>query len=558
MLERISIKNIALIEAIEIPFREGLNILSGETGAGKSMILESISLLLGSRANLDLLRTGQDEGMVEGLFDLTAMPWVLERLDQAGIPREEHQLIVRRILKRDGKHRIFLNGASTTLQTLQKICEDLIDLCGQHEHQSLLKPRTQMELLDRFAETTELAERWQAELKRLHSLEERRGHLLSNVGELQTQADFVRFQMKELKDANLRSGEEEELEEEKEKLALRAQEMESWQRAQELLDDEELGVLSKLRRLHHLLKQKLKSATPQEWGYVERAQAELEELSLLVNRQVGGGDSDPERLENIRERLAVLSNLKRKYGTTIEEMLSRLESLQKRLEELDTSDEKLKELEREEKALVEVLLREGKSLFQKRESAAAKLSKRVTSELQDLRMLDAKLEFKLSELLHAESRTQWGALGPCELNIGIQTNVGSEMRPLGRIASGGELSRVMLAMRRVIADRGGIGVYLFDEIDAGIGGQTAFEVGKKLKSVAKHHQVLCITHLPQVACFADHHLVVEKMVASGKTRTQVRELRDQTRKEEIARMLGGPVLSKKSMDNASELLKLAR
>jgi DNA repair protein RecN (Recombination protein N) len=289
---------------------------------------------------------------------------------------------------------------------------------------------------------------------------------------------------------------------------------------------------------------------------LERALSEAEEASLEVNRYLGAVDLDPERLEHVQSRLSRLAELRRKYGATTEEMIAMLETLEAELSTLENSETKAKEIEADLRKLEKKILAAAESLSEKRVKVAKLLGKSVTDELKDLRMSDAKFAVELG---FAKDVSAYGPrLAGNTIQFVVQTNKGEEARPLGKIASGGELSRLMLSIRRVIADRGGIGVYLFDEIDAGIGGQTGFEVGRKLKSVASFNQVICITHLPQVAAFADHHLVVQKTSSGARTQTTVVELAKKERKEEIARMLGGPNLTKKSLSNAAELLETAQ
>jgi len=556
MLETLKIKNLAVIDSAEVPFEAGLNILSGETGAGKSIVIEAISLILGSRATSDLIRTGCDEAVVEGLFRMDTLPWLTQRLEEAGFSTDENELLIKRIVSRNGKHKIYINGSLATLGQLQKTCEDLVDLCGQHEHQSLLKATTQIELLDRFGGLEKEVRNFRDtffEWKKLHEEAETLSH---SEAERALRADYLKFQIDELRSAELSPGEDEKLQTEKSLLQSGSSRLQAADSALKALESEESGALEALRLSLGKLRKlsELDETCEPIQESLEKALNEAEDASLLLNRYLASLDLDPTRLELIQSRLSKIAELRRKYGSSVEEMLSVLEKLEAEFSTLDQSEERLKKITAEISEREKTLRKKGTELSIKRKKISKLLSQSVTAELKDLKMAEAEFEI---ELEFQENSTGWGPHGADSIQFLVRTNKGEAKRPLGKIASGGELSRLMLAIRRVIADRGGIGVYLFDEIDAGIGGQTAFEVGKKLKSVAAYNQVICITHLPQVAAFANHHLSVQKKTTKDRTLTSVVELSEKERKEELARMLGGPELTKKSLENAAELISMA-
>jgi DNA repair protein RecN (Recombination protein N) len=557
MLETLKIKNLAVIDSVEVPFEPGLNILSGETGAGKSIVIEAISLILGSRATSDLIRAGCDEAVVEGIFSTKELPWLEARLESAGFALEDHTLLIKRSISRAGKHRIYINGSLATLANLQAVCEDLVDLCGQHEHQSLLKASTQIELLDRFGGLTKEADAFAKVFSAYRSMRDELARLSGNEAERTRRVDFLRFQIDELRAAELAPAEDEKLQTEKTLLQSSETRLGHGEAIRRALEEEDAGALAAIRTA--LNRAKTLSALDENAEAIratlERALAEAEEASIEVNRYLGSVDLDPERLEHVQTRLSRLAELRRKYGATTEEMIAMLETLEAELSALENSESKAKEIEADLRKLEKKILAAAETLGEKRAKVAKLLGKSVTDELKDLRMSDAKFAVDLG--FSKDVETYGPRLAGNTIQFVVQTNKGEEARPLGKIASGGELSRLMLSIRRVIADRGGIGVYLFDEIDAGIGGQTAFEVGKKLKSVASFNQVICITHLPQVAAFANHHLSVQKSSSGSRTQTTVVELTKKDRKDEIARMLGGPVLTKKSLENAAELLETA-
>jgi DNA repair protein RecN (Recombination protein N) len=557
MLQTIKIKNFALIENAEIPFEKGLNILSGETGAGKSIVLEAISLLLGGRANNEVIRTGADEAVVEGFFDIEQLPWLKDRLKEVGIDCEDHELLIKRTLNKNGKNRIFINGELATLNMLSDVCEDLVDLCGQHEHQSLFKSSVQLGLLDRFAGIEALQLKVREQFKKTTTLREEWESLKKKEEERVQRLAFIQFQIEELQEANLQPGEDESLQSEKKLLQSSEQRMQLVAQIDSALDGDD-GAMNALK----LALSKAKSLSQMDESVIElhrsleRALAEVDESSRMARNYLSRGDLSPERLQEVQERLSLIINFKRKYGSTVEEILSHQEKLTGEMDLLTNLSSRLDSLEGEFQKEKDSTLKLAKDLFQKRKKGAETFTKAVSKELKELRMQDAEVELSLH---FSDDITTWGpdSVGT-EIELLVQTNLGEEKKPIQKIVSGGELSRLMLAIRRVIADKGGIGVYLFDEIDAGLGGQTAFTVGKKLKSVASYNQVLCITHVPQVACFADHHLSISKHTTKGRTVTEVHSLSLDEKRDEIARMLGAEKLTPAALKNAKDLIESAR
>ncbi|MGZ3687617.1 MAG: DNA repair protein RecN [Bdellovibrionota bacterium] len=557
MLETLSIKNIAVIDSAQIQFKKGLNILSGETGAGKSIVIEAISLLLGSRASAELIRSGCDEAVVEGFFDISDIPWIKPRLEKLGFDSGTSELLIKRTVHRAGKHRIFVNGELATLSILQQLCEGLVDLCGQHEHQSLIRPQTQLDLLDRYGGLLEQSRAVAGAFGKTRALVKERDSLSEAEAERSRKADFLKFQIEELRAAELEEGEDDKLQLEKQLLQSAEARVQGAESVRAILEAEDDGALNALRAAALKLRslaQLDEKVLPLRDG-IDRAIAEAEEVAIGLNRYLGAVELDPSRLETVQERLSQIADLRRKYGASIAEMLVTLGKLESESGALGQVEERLKEVAADLERAEAELYKLGKKLSAARAKVAGLLADSVTAELKDLKMGDAKFAV---ELTAREDLAQWAASGADAIQFVVQTNRGEAARPLGKIASGGELSRMMLAIRRVISDKGGIGVYLFDEIDAGIGGQTAFQVGRKLKSVASFNQVICITHLPQVASFADNHLIVRKNAAGKRTITEVVALTKPERKEELARMLGGPELTRKSLENAAELLELAR
>jgi DNA repair protein RecN (Recombination protein N) len=561
MLETLTIRNIAIIDAAEIGFKKGFNVLSGETGAGKSIVLEAISLLLGSRANAELIRTGCDEATVEGFFELSDIEWMAPRLERLGFKNESPEgkdLLIKRVVARNGRHRIYINGELATLSILQQLCDGLIDLCGQNEHQSLTRSSTQLDLVDRYGSLEPQRLAFGEVFERARALRRERDELSLAEAERSRKADFLKFQIEELRSAQLEPGEDDTLHQEKILLQSAEARVQIAEGVRQILEEDEEGALTALRLAQNKLRglAQIDDRANIMLEALERALAETEDANLALHRYLGGVDLNPERLEQVQERLSLFADLRRKYGASVSDMLATLERLELENASLGQAEERLDAISGELEKAEQELRKLAKKLSNARHKISDLLASSVTGELKDLKMGDARFTI---ELAPKEDIKDWTATGADQLQFIVQTNKGEAARPLGKIASGGELSRLMLAIRRVIADKGGIGVYLFDEIDAGIGGQTAFQVGKKLKSVAAYNQVLCITHLPQVASFADHHLVVRKSSSAKRTVTEVIALgKSSERKEELARMLGGPALTKKSLENAAELLQLSR
>jgi DNA repair protein RecN (Recombination protein N) len=557
MLQTIKIKNFALIENAEIPFAPGLNILSGETGAGKSIVLEAISLLLGGRANSEVIRSGADEAIVEGFFDTEELPWLKARMKEVGIDSESSELLIKRTIHRNGKNRIFINGELATLNMLQEVCEDLVDLCGQNEHQSLFKAGVQIDLLDRFSSLATASAKVRSEFLKTIALREEWESLKRKEEERVQRLEFIKFQVEELNEAALQPGEDETLATEKKLLQSHEQRLALAAQVDKALDGDDGALnglklaISKSKMLVHIDESVLEL-----YSALERGLAEVEEATRLARHYVDQADLSPGRLEEVQSRLSLITNLRRKYGQTIDEIIAHHQKLASEIDLLENLSTRLEGLEENFQKEKGVVLKGARDLFAKRKKGADAFSKAVMKELKELRMADASVNVALE---FQDDITTWGSdsLGT-NINFEVQTNLGEEKKTIQKIVSGGELSRLMLAIRRVIADKGGIGVYLFDEIDAGLGGQTAFTVGKKLKSVAAYNQVICITHVPQVACFADHHLSIHKRTVKGRTVTEVDTLTLEGRREEIARMLGAEKLTPSAIKNAKDLMQTAR
>lgn len=559
MLRLLRIRNFAIIDELELEFHGGFNAITGETGAGKSIILDAIGLILGNRANADVIRTGSDEATVEALFDIGRNEAFQKKLQDHGLDVADQEIIIKRTVHRNGKNKIFLNGELITLSQLAEICGNMVELCSQHEHQSLGKAAYQLDLLDRYGGLTDKRRQVRELHSALRSCEAELRALGGDDRERARTEDFLRFQLTEIDEFGPREGEEEELATERRRLLNATNLMEAADQSMALLggsdsadgDDVRTMLARASQRIGKALQ--LDSTLAAASEAIERAIVETDEAIEQLSSYAQGLEVDPGKLEEIEERLAKWSDLKKKYGGTYAEVLETRTRIESELNEFADRQGKVAELDTRMISLRIEYEKSARELSKKRKAIAKTLKETIKKELGELMMLETGFDVEFTE----PAPEQWGADGLDKVQFLFSPNPGESLKPMTKIASGGELSRVMLAVRRTIADRGAIGVYLFDEIDAGIGGQTATVVGKKLQSVARYNQVICITHLPQVAAFSNAHFSVAKKVVSGRTTSQITLLVGGKRVDEIARMLGGLNVTDKSRAHAKDLLAQA-
>ncbi len=551
MLVELRIRDYAVVEDLTLRLGPGLNVLSGETGAGKSIIVGALSLLLGERASSDVVRTGAERAAVEAVFDVEAIPAVLARLEEYGLRLEDGLLILRREVAAEGRNRAWVSGSPTTARIVGELGSALVDLHGQHEHQTLLHAADQRRVLDAFGEAEDAAEevaRLHAELTALRAdLESRRDHLR----DVESRADFLRFQLSEIDGARLAPGEDDALEaesarlEHSEELSLGAAALhEELYGGDEAVADRVAEARQRARRLADY--------DPELADAAERL-AEAWHAISDVGRRLGDYaasiDHDPERLEEVRGRLDRIFRLKRKYGPELADVLATAQRVRAELAALDDADRDLGLLERRIADKQGAVRAAGGRLSALRHAAATRLSEAVAEVLPEVGLPGARFEVELKPY------EEVGSGGAERVEFLLSPNPGFEVMPLSRIASGGELSRVMLALKSILAAVDRVPVLVFDEIDAGIGGVVATAVADKLAQVARGHQVFVVTHLAQVASRAASHLLVEKAAAGGVTSTTVRALVGDARVQEVARMLGGDPESAASREHARELLQ---
>jgi DNA repair protein RecN (Recombination protein N) len=564
MLTELRIRNFAVIEEAALSFSAGLNVLSGETGAGKTIVMTALGLLLGGRASPELVRMGARESVVEGVFELEGeapMDGAAEWLD----PDNPRELVIRRVIAEGGRSRASINGNIATLQSLAQLGAGLIQIYGQHEQQSLLQRENHLLILDRhaglepeLAAYRELYEQAKESRRRLAELE-RRERERSDLLEL------ARFRVGELENARLIVGEDDELSSERTVLVNAARLTEAANAAEQALYGAEGAAVDLVSQARAWLAETaaIDPALNAPLEMIVTAQANLEEAARALSAYAARIEADPARLEQAEMRLQELSRLKRKYGGTIESALAILASSRAEIAALEAAAETRAAAEAELQRLLAELFEAARGLNRRRERDALELKRSMEVELKSLGMRNAEFDPRLGRLASADAEFSHNGIAAGTAGIDIvefylAPNLGQAPIPLQRVASGGELSRVMLALKRLEAQRRGVATLIFDEVDAGIGGAAAEIVGRKLKQLARFHQILCVTHLAQIAAFGDRHFVVEKEERRGATRSRVIELKSPDRTGELARMLGGDEANDKFLRAARELVNRAR
>jgi|CXWL01.1.fsa_nt_gi DNA repair protein RecN (Recombination protein N) len=552
MLTALRIVHFALIDELYLEFPSGLLVLTGETGAGKSIIVDALSLLVGGRGTAEVIRSDAEEASVEGVFLLpAASPLLLPLREQGVLAADSRELIIRRTLSRLGRHRIFLNGILTPLHLLQTLAGTLIDIHGQHEQQSLLHPAVQLESIDLFGRLEGVSKAYRLAYSTWTSVKAALDALQQELAQQQGREDLVRFQLQELDAAQLLPDEEPALEAEFKRLSHIQRLMGIQQEAYESLYGGDEAILSRLAGLHHQLHELAEiDQEMREWpAQVEHATVSLKDLAQALRTYGRSLEDRPESLQSTGERLDVIRRLKGKYGRSLPDLVAYRDQLRAQVEQLETGGERVQELESILACARTALQDQARALGQRRRTAAKEFQARVIEELQALQMQETRFEIGIDTEDHC------GETGCDRVEYQFSANPGEPLRPLAAVASGGELSRAMLAIKTVLADRDGVPVLVFDEIDAGVGGTTATVMARKLKALGRYHQVFCVTHLPQVASHATEHYVVEKTVVNARTITQARRLTPLERKEAIARMLGGLTLTAAVKQTAADLLR---
>ena len=548
-LSLLRIKNLALVEDLEWQLAPGFTAITGETGAGKSIIIGALQLLLGERTDKSLIRTGTESCTVEAVFEGAELEQLASLLNESGVESGEGELIVKRSFSTSGTNRQFINGSPTTLGVLKNLGDELVDLHGPHDHQSLLSPERQLALLDGYAHTEETLREFELCYRKLQSLRAEQVALSTAESAREQEVDLLRHQVNEITSANLTFGEEEEI-------ATRYRLASNSKRLLELassisrrLSEADDSILPQLAETQRLLRD-LEKIDPEKATLAEAHAAcvvELSEISRVLGQYAEQLDLDPAQMAALEERVTLFETLKRKYGGSITEVIAFGERAAERMRKIEGRDAELERLSQEIESARGEVERIGHALHKARSKAAPKLAENIRANLRDLGFRQSEFEAKLTAL--GEAR----ATGFDAVELLFSPNPGEPLKPLRTIASSGEISRLMLAIKSSLAAHDAIPLLVFDEIDANVGGEIANAVGEKMRKLAADHQVLCITHLPQVAAAAATQFVVTKEVVQGRTHSRLTEVSGKARQEEIARMLGGK--SESALKHAATLLK---
>ena len=554
MLTELRITNFAVIERLSLIIDSGFTVLTGETGTGKSLLIDAVALLIGGRASSDQIRFGEDEAQLEASFEIPLTHPLLQRLRvREVLGPQDSQLIIRRIIARSGKNRVYLNGVLSPVHVLEEFAGTLIDIHGQHDQQSLLSNSAQLEILDAFGRLLDLRSQYRSTHREWVRFREERAELAARLQQQTQQEDLLRFQQQELDEAACRIGEEELLQAERHRLGSSRRLVELASEAQERIQGDVHGILANLVLIERALGE-LSQIDPEMEStvrFASEAKVLLKEVADSLRGYSESLDADPMRLTAIEDRLAVIQKMKKKYGGTIEAVLETHNRVKQELEQLLGADSEIDRYDRLIEERQQNVLVLARALSKKRADAAKRLTKLVDKELNALKMGSVRF---LVQVMPSGPDEIYGPDGADRVEFLLSANAGEPLKPMSRVASGGELSRVMLALKSVLVDIDHVPVLIFDEIDTGVGGAVAATIGKRLRELGRYHQVLCITHLPQVASQAQHHFSVEKSEVNGRTVATVRSLTGMSREGEIARMLGGERITQKTRSAAAELI----
>ncbi len=564
MLLELKVSNFAIIENLHISFKDGLNILSGETGAGKSVLLKSLSLLMGAKGSSDTIRTGAQQATIEGSFDLSKRPDIKKALEDLSIETDDDLLIVRRILSSGDKSKVYLNGSLSTLNSLKDVVSPLVELAGhnapliemtgQHENRNLMSKHYHLDLLDQYAGTfdkrnlfSEKFDRYQKNFEQIKKLE-------ADSKNKNQRLDFLTYQRDEITKLDLNPGEDHELEMEVKKLKSSNKIGTFVDQAEEALysdDDSAINRLNAVLKKAHDI-QNIDPVLSHKLENLEQAKAVIDECIYELRQYANKIDADPQRLEQAESRLSDLRKLQKKYGSSVDDILKALMEMEIEISTLQNSDHKIEDLKKEISKLEKELKTLGDDLHQRRKKGAELLADSVNAELLDLNMKGVTFH------IACDSLNEFSATGMTDIEFLSQTSAKDAKRPLAKFASGGELSRILLSLKRVVGSSNQPRTYLFDEVDTGVSGETAEKVGRKLKTIAKGQQVICVTHLPQVAAFGNVHFFIQKSPSQDNVAMEVTELKTKDRVKEIARLISGEKISKTSLAHAEQLLTEAQ
>lgn len=558
MLVELVVENYAVVERIRVRFHRGLNLLTGETGSGKSIVVDALGLLFGGRASSEVVRTGSDRARISGIFEAPSTSAFRKLLETNGVELEDGELLIEREIQSSGKSRAFLGSRPVSAALLKELAPHLGDIHGQHDQQLLFSGENQLEMLDAFTAADALVARTAAAFRAWHSVRREIIEMERGEQEKLRLADLWSFQKREIEEVSLKPGEDAQLEAERRVLLNTTRLQENAEGAYGALYDSPGAALSQVRQARRRLEDlaKIDPASAEMLEALKPAEIAIEEAAHSLRGYIGSLEADPDRLDRVESRLAAIEKLKRKYGGSVEEILAFLEDVRLKLSSVENAAERKAELQKNLENSAAAYEKAATELTALRRKGAKALEKAVQAELAEVAMGGTVFQVELRP-------AEWSAQGSDQVRFLLSPNAGEEPKPLEKIASGGELSRLALSLKTCVTAKenkpaaGSTRTLVFDEVDTGIGGATAEAVGRRLKKLAKTSQLLCVTHLAQVAGFADHHYRVEKREASGRTSASIEELSSKDRAQEIARMLSGQRLTPEAVKHAEQLIKMA-
>ncbi|MCG1670348.1 DNA repair protein RecN [Staphylococcus epidermidis] len=553
MLQTLSIKQFAIIDELDINFSDGLTVMSGETGSGKSIIIDAIGQLIGMRASSDYVRHGEKKAIIEGIFDIDESKDAIKILESLAIDIDEDFLLVKREIFSSGKSICRINNQTVTLQDLRKVMQELLDIHGQHETQSLLKQKYHLQLLDDYADNqySDLLNQYQLSYKQYKNKRKELEELESADQALLQRLDLMKFQLEELTEASLKEGEVDQLESDIKRIQNSEKLNLALNNAHQVLTDEN-AIPDRLYELSNYL-QTINDIVPEKFVRlkedIDQFYYILEDAKHEIYDEMANTEFDEQVLNEYESRMNLLNNLKRKYGKDITELIGYQSKLANEIDKIENYEQSTSQLREEIKTFYNEVIDIGKKLSQERRRVARELRDHIVSEIQNLQMKDANLEISFKPLDEPTIE------GIEFVEFLISPNRGEPLKSLNKIASGGELSRIMLALKSIFVKSRGQTAILFDEVDSGVSGQAAQKMAEKMRDIAQYIQVICISHLPQVASMSDHHLLISKASNADRTTTQVKELKDENKIDEIARMISGASVTELTRENAKEMIK---
>ena len=553
MLQTLSIKQFAIIDELDINFSDGLTVMSGETGSGKSIIIDAIGQLIGMRASSDYVRHGEKKAIIEGIFDIDESKDAINILESLAIDVDEDFLLVKREIFSSGKSICRINNQTVTLQDLRKVMQELLDIHGQHETQSLLKQKYHLQLLDDYADNqySDLLNQYQLSYNQYKNKRKELEELESADQALLQRLDLMKFQLEELTEASLKEGEVDQLESDIKRIQNSEKLNLALNNAHQVLTDES-AIPDRLYELSNYL-QTINDIVPEKFVRlkedIDQFYYMLEDAKHEIYDEMANTEFDEQVLNEYESRMNLLNNLKRKYGKDITELIAYQSKLANEIDKIENYEQSTSQLREEIKTLYNEVIDIGKKLSQERRRVARELRDHIVSEIQNLQMKDANLEISFKPLDEPTIE------GIEFVEFLISPNRGEPLKSLNKIASGGELSRIMLALKSIFVKSRGQTAILFDEVDSGVSGQAAQKMAEKMRDIAQYIQVICISHLPQVASMSDHHLLISKASNADRTTTQVKELKDENKIDEIARMISGASVTELTRENAKEMIK---